>query len=82
MNVQKLIEILSNCNPKAEVILRDELRILQTTDGVNAKEGIYDEFRVLEWKQEGEGNPKESGAKFVSISFINEKKAKKVIQSN
>ena len=48
MNVQKLIEILSNCNPKAEVILRDELRILQTTDGVNAKEGIYDEFRVLE----------------------------------
>lgn len=82
MNVQKLIEILSNCNPNAEVILRDELRILQTTDGVNAKEGIYNEFRVLEWKQEGEGNPKESGAKFVSISFINEKKAKKVIQSN
>ena len=82
MNVQKLIEILSNCNPKAEVILRDELHILQTTDGTNAKEGIYDEFRVLEWKQEGEGNPKESGAKFVSISFINLEKTKKVIQSN
>ena len=82
MNVEKMIQILSNLNPKAEIVIRDEIRIMESTDGENAIHGIYDEFRVLEWKQEGEGNPKESGAKFVSISFINLDKTKKVIQSN
>ena len=82
MNVEKMIQILSNLNPKAEIVIRDEIRIMESTDGENAIHGIYDKFRVLEWHTLNERGERVKGAEWVSLSFDDENRKKRLTASN
>ena len=82
MNVAKLIEILSNLNPKAEIVIRDEIRIMESTDGENATSGIYDKFRILEWHTLNQKGERVKGGEWVSFSFEDENRKNRLTASN
>ena len=82
MNVEKMIQILSNLNPKAEIVIRDEIRIMESTDGENAIHGIYDKFRVLEWHTLNQNGERVKGGEWVSFSFEDENRKNRLTASN
>lgn len=82
MNVEKMIQILSNLNPKAEIVIRDEIRIMESTDGANAIRGIYYQFRILQWNAPNEKGEIVEGNEWVSISFEDENRKKRLTASN
>ena len=82
MNVEKMIQILSNLNPKAEIVIRDEIRIMESTDGENAIHGIYDKFRVLEWHTLNQNGERVRDGEWVSLSFDDENRKKRLVSSN